>query len=64
NLTGHPSITVPNRFAPIEDAPDSPRRNPSSITFVGGLFKDAEMLSVAHAFQSVTDFHLRRPPIS
>ncbi|GMQ81431.1 MAG: amidase [Rhodothermia bacterium] len=64
NLTGHPSVTVPNRFAPIEDDPESGRRNPFSVTFIGGLFKDAEMLSVAHAFQSVTDFHLRRPPIS
>lgn len=64
NLTGNPSVTVPNGFASIEDEPASERRNPSSITFVGGLFKDAEMLSLAHAFQSISDFHLRRPPIS
>ena len=64
NLTGHPSVTVPNRFAPINEKPASDRRNPSSITFVGGLFKNAETLALAHAFQSETDFHKKRPPIS
>ncbi len=63
NLTGHPSVTVPNNFATIEDDPTSDRRAPASITFVGGLYKDAEALAVAGAFQSATDFHSMRPPI-
>lgn len=63
NLTGHPSVTVPNRFEPLEGQPSSRRRTPSSITFVGGLYRDAEALAVAHAFQSATEFHLMRPPI-
>jgi Asp-tRNA(Asn)/Glu-tRNA(Gln) amidotransferase A subunit family amidase len=63
NLTGHPCVTLPNRFAAVEDAADAARRNPDSITIVGNLFRDAEMLAVAHAFQSVTDFHRQRPPI-
>jgi len=63
NLTGHPCVTLPNRFAPLEDQSGSPRRNPSSITIVGNLHRDAETLAVAHAIQSATDFHRRRPPI-
>ena len=64
NLTGHPCVTLPNRFAPVEGQENTARRNPSSITIVGNLFRDAEMLAVAHAFQSVSDFHERRPSIS
>ncbi|MBO6575433.1 MAG: amidase [Rhodothermales bacterium] len=63
NLTGHPSVTVPNRFSPLEDAPDSPRRQPDAINFIGALYQDDMALAVAHAYQSATDFHLQRPPI-
>jgi Asp-tRNA(Asn)/Glu-tRNA(Gln) amidotransferase A subunit family amidase len=64
NLTGHPCITIPNGFAPVEDAPNPARRNPESITIVGNLYRDAEMLALAHAIQMDTDFHRRRPPMS
>ena len=63
NLTGHPAVVVPNRFDLLEDQPNSPRRSPGSITFMGGLYKDDAVLAVAHAYQQQTDFHLRRPPI-
>ena len=63
NLTGHPAVVVPNRFDRLEDAPDSPRRVPGSITFTGGLYQDDKVLAVAHAYQQRTDFHKRRPPI-
>lgn len=63
NLTGHPCVCVPHSFRPLEDAPLSPRRSPGSITFIGGLYKDAEALQVATAYQRATDFHRRRPPI-
>ena len=63
NLTGHPSVCLPNAFHPLDDTPDSPRRRPGSITFAGGLYKDAEVLALAHAYQQATDFHRRRPPI-
>lgn len=63
NLTGHPSVTVPNRFARLEDKPLSARRTPFSITFVGQLHADDDLLSVAAAFQSRTQFHRNRPPI-
>ncbi|MFQ5569777.1 MAG: amidase [Rhodothermales bacterium] len=63
NLTGHPSVCLPNNFRTLDDLPDSPRRRPGSITFSGGLYKDAEVLALAHAYQQATDFHRRRPPI-
>lgn len=55
NLTGHPMVAVPNGF-----------RNdgtPGSITFTGGLFREAELLSVAEAYQRATGFHLRHPDL-
>ena len=63
NLTGHPSVTVPNAFHEIPDTSVPERRSPGSITFVGGLYQDADVLHLAHAFQQNTDFHQRRPPI-
>jgi Asp-tRNA(Asn)/Glu-tRNA(Gln) amidotransferase A subunit family amidase len=63
NLTGHPSVTVPNAFHPLEDDPSSPRRSPGSVTFVGGLYRDAAALALADAYQQATDFHLQRPPM-
>lgn len=64
NLTGHPCVTVPNGFDVLESDPDSRRRRPRSITFAGPLYADADVLRLASAFQSATDFHLRRPPIN
>ncbi len=55
NLTGHPQVVVPNGF--------SAQNTPYSISFVGGLFKDAEALLLAHAYQQVSDFHLRHPDV-
>ena len=64
NLTGHPCVCLPNAFRPVEDqASGSPRRAPGSITFVGRLYGDADVLALAHAYQQATDFHRRRPPI-
>lgn len=63
NLTGHPCVCVPNRFTPLPDRPGSARRAPGSITFAGGLYRDADVLALAHAYQRATDFHRRRPPL-
>lgn len=54
NLTGHPAIAVPNGMRD----PDSP----NSITFIGRLYDEATLLSVARAYQQATDFHLLHPP--
>ncbi len=64
NLTGHPCVTVPNGFDALESDTDSRRRRPRSITFAGPLYADADVLRIASAYQSATDFHLRRPPIN
>jgi len=64
NLTGHPSVTMPHHFAVVDNAPaGSGRRNPASITFLGGLYRDDAVLAAADRYQQLTDFHRRRPPI-
>ena len=55
NLTGHPGVVLPNGF----DEQGSPR----SISFIGGLFKEATLLAVAGAYQEATEFHLKHPPL-
>ena len=56
NLTGHPSVVLPNGF----------RQNgtPTSITFTGRLFGEADLLLVAKAYQEETGFHLKHPPLA
>jgi len=56
NLTGHPAVILPNGFR--EDG------TPVSLTFIGGLFDEARLLAVAHAYQQATPFHLKHPVIS
>jgi Asp-tRNA(Asn)/Glu-tRNA(Gln) amidotransferase A subunit family amidase len=53
NLTGHPCVVAPNGF--------TEQGTPTSISFVGALFGEAKLLSVAKTYQDATDFHLRRP---
>ena len=55
NLTGHPCVVLPNGYRSTDGTP-------TSITFVGRLFGDAEVLAMAHAYQQATDYHRRRPP--
>ena len=56
NFTGHPAVVVPNGFRSADDTP-------TSITFMGGLHREEDALSVAHAYQQATGFHLRRPTL-
>ncbi|MFQ5747643.1 MAG: amidase [Gemmatimonadota bacterium] len=56
NLTGHPSVVLPNGFR-------SGDGTPTSLTFTGGLFGESDLLAVARAYQEATDFHLARPPL-
>jgi Asp-tRNA(Asn)/Glu-tRNA(Gln) amidotransferase A subunit family amidase len=55
NLTGHPQVTLPNGFR--KDG------TPTSLTFTGRLFGEAELLAVAKAYQDATGFHLRVPEL-
>ncbi len=55
NLTGHPTVVVPNGF--------THKRSPTSITFIGGLHREAETLAVAKAYQDATDWHRQHPDL-
>ena len=55
NLTGHPSVVVPNGFR--KDG------TPTSITFLGRLFGEGETLALAKAYQDATGWHLKRPKL-
>jgi aspartyl-tRNA(Asn)/glutamyl-tRNA(Gln) amidotransferase subunit A len=54
NLTGVPAVSAPCGFTQAQ--------LPFSIQFMTPPFADALALSVVEAYQSVTDWHLRRPP--
>ena len=55
NFTGHPTVVVPNGF--------SDKHTPTSISFIGGLYQEAETLAVAKAYQDATDWHLQYPQL-
>jgi hypothetical protein len=54
NRTGHPVVSVPNGFS---------QGSPTALHLTGKLFGDEEILSLAHAFQARTDFHLQHPKL-
>ena len=53
NLSGHPCVVVPNGF----------QKNgmPTTITFIGKLFGEAELLTFAKFYQSITNHHEQHP---
>ncbi len=53
NLTGHPTVVVPNGFR--DDG------TPVSLTFIGRLFGEEALLSFSRAYQESTAWHRRRP---
>lgn len=53
NLTGHPSVIVPNGF--------TDEGQPTSITFIGDLFDEGELLGFSQQYQQSTDFHIKHP---
>ncbi|MEW5798918.1 MAG: amidase [Bacteroidota bacterium] len=55
NLTGHPSVTVPNGF--------TEKGTPVSITFTGKLFDEGTVLAVAKNYQEATGYHLKHPKL-
>lgn len=55
NLTGHPAISVPNGF-------DSKGR-PTSFTLIGNLYDEGSILGLAKAYQAITDFDEKHPPL-
>ena len=57
NLTGHPCVVVPDGFLSRDGTP-------VSLSFLGRLDGEADLLTVADAWQRATDFHRKRPPLS
>lgn len=58
NLTGHPSVVLPNGFRK-----EGGTEHPTSLVFTGRLYGETQLLAVARAYQQATGFHLRRPPL-
>jgi Asp-tRNA(Asn)/Glu-tRNA(Gln) amidotransferase A subunit family amidase len=54
NYTGHPALVIPCGHV---------GRKPATITFIGRLFGETDLICVAKAFQDATDFHRRRPEV-
>jgi Asp-tRNA(Asn)/Glu-tRNA(Gln) amidotransferase A subunit family amidase len=54
NLTGQPCVVVPHGF--------NEKGLPTSLTFVGRVFGEAELLTVARGYQQATEWHLKHPP--
>jgi Asp-tRNA(Asn)/Glu-tRNA(Gln) amidotransferase A subunit family amidase len=55
NLTGHPAAIVPYKIEAGQ---------PRCATLIGSLFADDALLSVAHAYQTATRWHLEHPKLS
>lgn len=74
NLTGHPALILPNGFRG-DDAPKPPSEDngeddniggpgtPVSLTFLGNLYREAELLAFARAYQDATGFHHQHPKL-
>ena len=55
NMTHQPAVSVPNGMGANE--------LPTALQITGRLWEDAAVLQLAHAYQTVTPFHLERPPL-
>lgn len=64
NQTGHPTVVLPYDFGVRNPDQQNPTTMPLTTMLVGDLFADDKILSVAHAYQSATDWHLRRPRLA
>jgi len=75
NLTGHPAVILPNGLRG-NDAPKPPSDDPgdflnaggpgtmASLTFLGRLYGEAQLLLFARAYQEATGFHLQHPKLT
>jgi Asp-tRNA(Asn)/Glu-tRNA(Gln) amidotransferase A subunit family amidase len=72
NLTGHPAVILPNGIRG-DDAPKPQVKDGElqpggpgttvSLTFLGQLYGEAQLLAVAKAYQDATGFHLKHPSL-
>ena len=54
-LCGLPALSVPCGFGA--------RGLPAGLTIVGGAFEESKILALGKLFQTLTDWHRRRPPL-
>ena len=55
NLTGHPCVVIPNGF--------NDKGSPTSISFLGKLYGEANVVSLVHAYQQVSEWENMVPPM-
>jgi amidase len=55
NVSGNPALCLP--------AGATPRGTPLGVQFIGREFAEQSLVAAGHAFQQVTTFHRRRPPL-
>jgi Asp-tRNA(Asn)/Glu-tRNA(Gln) amidotransferase A subunit family amidase len=74
NLTGNPAVILPNGLRgndapkPLTEDPGDFQNaggpgTPTSLTFLGKLYGEAELLAFARAYQEATGFHLQHPAL-
>lgn len=63
NETGHPAAVLPYDFGDSNTEDEFTHEQPICTTIIGDLFADDKILSVAHAYQSATDWHLMHPDL-
>jgi Asp-tRNA(Asn)/Glu-tRNA(Gln) amidotransferase A subunit family amidase len=55
SLTGHPSVAVPNGFTGAG--------MPTGVMFSGHLYREGELMALAKAYQDLTGYHAKQPPL-
>jgi aspartyl-tRNA(Asn)/glutamyl-tRNA(Gln) amidotransferase subunit A len=53
NLAGMPAVSLPCGFGK--------NAMPVGMQLIGNAFDEAKLIKVAHAYQTVTDFHKKKP---
>jgi Asp-tRNA(Asn)/Glu-tRNA(Gln) amidotransferase A subunit family amidase len=61
NFTGHPAVILPSGFR--DTSATDTTQVPVSLTFLGGLYQEAQLLAVAKAWQDRTAFHRKTPVV-